>query len=282
MAKSEPNYVKEVFSSQWNLGFIGIMFLLMVTVNFIGFGALLLGGQVVAFLLAQMPIVQHYIRLKAQIDDKENIKLREQELVTNLPPEYQNDFESVKYLCEEIENRWKTQGNSGNFLMSDLINKLGTFRFEYARMLQAHHLSSSRNVVNLTQKLQNELKLNEEALGKEKSPKVREVLAQNVRIIKQRLQRTMQLSDLLRLLAARLSVVKNSLNLLHDEVYTVADPENMSSQVDNLLLTLNIDEELKATYEDVLGDSSANQVPAPLSQNANQQAKRQSNLRRIK
>lgn len=282
MTRNEPNYVKEVLLSQWNLGFIGIMFLLMVTINFIGFGALLLGGQVAAFLLAQMPIIQHYIRLKAQIDDKENVKVREQEIFASLPMEYQNDFQSVQQLCEEIENRWKTQGNSGNFLMSDLINKLGTFRFEYVRMLQAHHLSSSRNVTNLTQRLQSELQQNENALQNEKSPKVRDVLAQNVRIIKQRLQRTMQMSDLLRLLAARLSVVKNSLNLLHDEVYTVADPENVSSQVDNLLLTLNIDEELKATYEDVLGDSNESSIPAPNQQQTNQQAKRQSNLRRIK
>jgi hypothetical protein len=282
MSRVEPNYVKEVLSSQWNLGFIGIMFLLMVIVNFVGFGALLLGGEIAALLLAQVPAVQHYLRLRAQIDDKENIKLKEHEIVEGLPQPYQTDFESVQKLCNEIEQRWKMQGNSGNFLMSDLVGKLGTFRFEYARMLQAHHLSANRNVANLTQRLQSELQTNEAALQNEKSPKIREVLSQNVRIIKQRLQRTLQLSDLLRLLAARLSVVKNSLNLLHDEVYTVADPENVSSQVDNLLLTLNIDEELKATYEDVLGDSSEVPPVPQISPTANQQAKRQSNLRRVK
>jgi hypothetical protein len=282
MSRVEPNYVKEVLSSQWNLGFIGIMFLLMVIVNFVGFGALLLGGEIAALLLAQVPAVQHYLRLRAQIDDKENIKLKEHEIVESLPQPYQTDFESVQKLCNEIEQRWKMQGNSGNFLMSDLVGKLGTFRFEYARMLQAHHLSANRNVANLTQRLQSELQTNEAALQNEKSPKIREVLSQNVRIIKQRLQRTLQLSDLLRLLAARLSVVKNSLNLLHDEVYTVADPENVSSQVDNLLLTLNIDEELKATYEDVLGDSSEVPPVPQISPTANQQAKRQSNLRRVK
>jgi hypothetical protein len=282
MSRVEPNYVKEILLSQWNLGFIGVMFLLMVIVNFIGFGALLLGGEIAALLLAQVPAVQHYLRLRAQIDDKENIKLKEHEIVESLPQNYQSDFESVQKLCDEIEQRWKMQGNSGNFLMSDLVGKLGTFRFEYARMLQAHHLSANRNVANLTQRLQSELQTNEVALQNEKSPKIREVLSQNVRIIKQRLQRTLQLGDLLRLLAARLSVVKNSLNLLHDEVYTVADPENVSSQVDNLLLTLNIDEELKATYEDVLGDSSEIPLAPQVSPTANQQAKRQSNLRRVK
>ena len=253
MANSEPNYVKEIFSSQWNLAFIGVMFLLMVIVNFIGFGALLIGGEILALLIAQVPAVQHYIRLKAQIDDKENSKLKEQEMVLNLPPNYQNDFQSVKQICDEIEERWRTQGNQGNYLLSDLINKLGAFRFEYARMLQAHSLSANRNVAQLVQRLQSEMDQNEAALEREKSPKVREVISQNIRIIKQRLQRTMQLGDLMRLLAARLSVVKNSLNLLHDEVFSIADPTSVSSQVDNLLLTLDIDEELKATYEDVLG-----------------------------
>lgn len=284
MAGPEPNYVKEVLSSQWNLAFVGIMFLLMIVVNFIGFGALLLGGEVLAILLAQMPAVQHYIRLRAQINDKQNAQLREQEIVNSLPMQYHNDFQSVKQICDQIEQRWKMQGNQGNYLLSDLINKLGAFRFEYARMLQAHSLSSSRNVVDLTRRLQDELKQNEIALEREKSPKVREVLAQNVRIIKQRLQRTLQLSDLIRLLAARLSVVKNSLNLLYDEVDTIADPTSVSSQVDNLLLTLNIDEELKATYEDVLGDNREAPVPLPNQQQTNAQdaARRQSNIRRVK
>jgi hypothetical protein len=283
MANSEPNYVKEVLSSQWNLAFIGVMFLLMVIINFVGFGALLIGGEIAALLLAQMPVVQHYIRLRAQIDDKESAKLKEQEIVTSLPMQYSNDFQSVKQLCDEIEERWKSQGNQGNYLLSDLINKLGAFRFEYARMLQAHSLSSGRNAAELSRRLQEELNQNEAALEREKSPKVREVLSQNVRIIKQRLQRTMQLGDLLRLLAARLSVVKNSLNLLHDEVYSIADPTSVSSQVDNLLLTLDIDEELKATYEDVLGSDAKIPLPAPQSQqNPNVQAQRQSNARRMK
>ena len=280
MANSEPNYVKEILSSQWNLAFIGVMFLLMVIVNFIGFGALLIGGEILALLIAQVPAVQHYIRLKAQIDDKENSKLKEQEMVLNLPPNYQNDFQSVKQICDEIEERWRTQGNQGNYLLSDLINKLGAFRFEYARMLQAHSLSANRNVAQLVQRLQSELDQNEAALEREKSPKVSEVLAQNVRIIKQRMQRTMQLGDLMRLLAARLSVVKNSLNLLHDEVFSIADPTSVSSQVDNLLLTLDIDEELKATYEDVLGSDVKN--PLPAQQNPNVQAQRQANARRMK
>lgn len=284
--REEPNYVKEVFLSQWNLAFVGIMILLMMTVNFIGFGALLLGGEVFAFLLAQLPVIQHYIRLKAQIDDKENTQEKEQEIYKNLPPQYQQDFDAVVYICKEIEEKWKMQGNSDNFLLKDLITKLGAFRFEYVRMLQAHYLASSRDVNRLNSRLQTELQQNEQSLQNEKSAKVREVLAQNVRVIKQRLQRTSQMTDLVRLLAARLSVVKNSLSLLQDEVYSVADPSNVSSTVDNLIMTLNVDEELKATYEDILSSPASENNSSLSAQNQNQEqlnnARRQSNLRRIK
>ncbi len=280
--QEEPNYVKKVLLSQWNLAFVGIMFLLMMIVNFIGFGALFLGGEVFAILIAQLPAVQHYFRLQAQIDDKENTKEKEQEIVKSLPQQYQRDFDSVAFICNEIEQKWRVQGNSSNFLMKDLITKLGSFRFEYVRMLQAHYLTSSRDVNRLTNRLQGELQQNELAFQNEKSPKVKDVLGQNVRVIKQRLQRTTQMSDLVRLLEARLAVVKNSLSLLQDEVYTVSDPSNMSDSVDNLLLTLNIDEELKATYEDVLSGSKEN-VPVPeIAQQSNANAQRQSNLRRIK
>src|SRR4028118_1163862 len=112
MADQEPNYVKEVLLSQWNLAFIGIMFLLMVIVNFIGFGALLTAGAIAAILIAQMPQVQHYIRLRSQIESQENLQKKEQEIVKNLPPQYQEDFASVEQLCHEIEQKWQMNSDS--------------------------------------------------------------------------------------------------------------------------------------------------------------------------
>jgi hypothetical protein len=285
MAEQEPNYVKEVLTSQWNLAFIGVMFLLMVIVNFIGFGALLVAGEVAAVLLAQHPLVQRWIKFRSQITGQENLAKKEKELVIGLPPNYQQDFATVEKLCQEIQQKWQSDANlaSDNYLLKDLIDKLGSFRYEYARMLQAYYTTANRDINGLTTRLQRELQSNEASLENEKSAKVRDVLAQNVRIIKQRLQRTMQLNDLLRLLSARLAVVKNSLSLLQDEIFTVSNPENVSSAVDNLLLTLNIDDELKATYEDVL--SSKTEVPNPIvagQSPPNVQQKRQTNLRRIK
>ena len=283
MAQEEPNYVKEVLKSQWNLAFIGIMFLLMVFSGFfLAFGALFLAGEIFALIIAQLPQVQHYYRLKQQIDGQENLAEKSRELAQKLPPQYSQDFLSVEQICNDIESKFQGSDASDNFLLRDLITKLGSFRFEYARMLNGHFLTSTKDVNRLTARLQSELQNNVNLLQSEKNAKVQEALKQNARILKQRLTRALQMSDLQRLLEARLAVVKNSLNLLHDEVTTTGNPEDMSSAVNNLLLTLNIDEELKATYEDVLNDDDI-KIPLPAqNQTQNRNAQQQANMRRMK
>jgi hypothetical protein len=283
MAQTEPNYVKEVLKSQWNLAFIGIMFLLMVFSGFfLAFGALFLAGEIFALIIAQLPQVQRYYRLKQQIDGQENLAEKSRELAQKLPPQYNQDFLSVEQICNDIESKFQGSDASDNFLLRDLITKLGSFRFEYARMLNGHFLTSTKDVNRLTNRLQSELQNNVNLLQSEKNAKVQEALKQNARILKQRLTRALQMSDLQRLLEARLAVVKNSLNLLHDEVTTTGNPEDMSSAVNNLLLTLDIDEELKATYEDVLNDDDV-KIPLPAqTQTQNRNAQQQANMRRMK
>jgi len=283
MAQIEPNYVKKVLSSQWNLGFVGIMVFLMLVINFIGFGALLLAGEIFAIILAQLPAVQQYYRLKQQIEGQENLVEKSREIAQKLPPQYSQDYLGVEEICYDIEQKFQGSEASDNFLLKELITKLGSFRHEYARMLNAHFLTSTKDVNRLTNRLQSELQNNLNLLQTEKNAKVQEALKQNARILKQRLTRALQMSDLQRLLEARLAVVKNSLNLLHDEVTTTGSPEDMSSAVNNLLLTLNIDEELKATYEDVLSDDEFEiPLPNPQPNNPNLQRQKQSNLRRVK
>jgi hypothetical protein len=280
--QQEPNYVKEVLTSQWNLAFVGIMLFLMLVVNFLGFGALLLAGEIFAIILAQIEPIQRYFRLQQQIEGQENLSEKSFEIAAKLSPQYKQDFDSVDEICIDIEKKFQASDASNNFLLKDLITKLGSFRYEYARMLNAHYLTSGKDVNRLTNRLQSELQNNVNLLQAEKNSKIQEALKQNARILKQRLTRALQMSDLQRLLEARLAVVKNSLNLLHDEVTSTGNPEDMSSAVNNLLMTLDIDEELKATYEDVLNDDIEIPLPNSPEANPNLQRQRQGNLRRVK
>ena len=257
MANDEINYTKEVLSSNLNLIFTGVMvFLMLVFTNF-GFLPLLAAGEIAALFIAQMPRVQRIIRSRLNKDKKIEIEDVENSIVKALPPNYQSDFASVKRLCEEIERRTNEVSNDlggkgNNMLLSGIVEKLSAFRFDYARMLRAHHLLSNRNYRNITTGLESEIKRTEMAIEREESQQVKNALAQNLHILKQRLARVSKLDELVRLLEVRLQVVRNSLSLIQDEVYTFTDVSSISGLVDNLLTNLSLSDEFRTAYEDVL------------------------------
>jgi hypothetical protein len=225
----------------------------MLVVNFLGFLPLLLAGEICAVFIAQNSRVQRIIRSRKNKDKDLEIQDTEKSIVQLLPPSYQSDFHSMRTLCEEIERRSNELRDPGNkSLLAGVIEKLSAFRYEYARMLRAHHLLSSRNYRNLQNLLNNEISRAEKAVAAEKSEQVRHALAQNLNILKKRLARIQKLDELVRLLEARLQVVRNSLGLIQDEVYTFTDVAGISDLVSNLLDNLSISDEYRSAYEDIL------------------------------
>jgi hypothetical protein len=253
MADEEINYVKEVFKSDINLAFVGVMAFLMIVVNFWGFLPLLAAGEIGALFIAQNARVQRIIRARKNKDQKMEVEDSEKNIVLSLPMNYQQDFHQVRNLCEEIEKRSNELVDpGGNLMLSGIVEKLSSFRIEYAKMLRAHHLLSSRNYRNLQTMLGNEIAKAERALEREQSPQVRQALSQNLNILQKRLARIQKLDELVRLLEARLAVVRNSLSLIQDEVYTFTNVAGISDLVDNLLDNLSISDEFRSAYEDVL------------------------------
>ena len=253
MADDEINYVKEVLKSNLNLTFVGIMAFLMLVVNFPAFLALLAAGEIGALFIAQDSRVQRIIRARKNKDQKLETEDSEEKIVVALPHAYQNDFFSVRNLCDEIEKRSSELDDKGsNAILSGVTEKLSAFRYEYARMLRAHYLLSSRNYRNLQNMLSNEIGRAEKAVHNEQSEQVRQALAQNLNILKKRLARIQKLDELVRLLEARLQVIRNSLSLIQDEVYSFTNVAGISDLVDNLLTNLSISDEFRSTYEDVL------------------------------
>jgi hypothetical protein len=257
MSNEDINYTKEVMGSNINLIFIGLMlFLSLVTFN-IGPLLLLAAGQIGALFLAQNSRIQRIIRSRKNKDKKLEIEEAETAIVKNLPMNYQGDFHSVRRLCDEIEKRSgelseDTGGKGAGLMISGIVEKLSAFRFDYARMLRAHFLLSNRNYRNIRYALEQEITRAERAVEKEQSQQVRHALAQNLHILKQRSERVTKLEELVRLLEARLQVVRNSLNLIQDEVYTFTDVSSISGLVDNLLTNLSLSDEFRTAYEDVL------------------------------
>jgi hypothetical protein len=253
MADEEINYTKEVLNSNLNLGFVGVMAFLMLVVNFWGFLPLLLAGEIGALFIAQNPRVQRIIRARKNRDQKFEAEEAETVIINSLPVNYQSEYHSLRRLCDEIEKRSTELGDDGaSALLAGVVEKLSAFRYDYTRMLRAHYLLSSRDYRNIEAGLSQDISRVEKTAERESSSQVRHALTQNLNVLKQRLARIRKLDELVRLLEARLQVIRNSLGLIQDEVYTFTDIAGISGLVDNLLTNLRLSEEFRTAYEDVL------------------------------
>jgi hypothetical protein len=254
----EINYVKETFLSTPNLTFVGVMIFLMLILGNPGFLFLLFAGELGTLVLSQASFVKNSIRAKAERKWRMEQDAAELRVVSGLSENYKHDFSRVKQLCAEIERRAgeTDEHKAASLVMEGLIEKISSFRLEYVRMLRAHYLLANRNYKDMQRRLEGEIKRAEEALAAEQAPQVRATLGQNLKILRQRLTKLRQLDDLVRLLEARLQVVRNSLQLIQDEVYSLTDVRGIYEMVDGLLVNMELNDEYRTYYDDVLSEQS--------------------------
>jgi hypothetical protein len=135
--------------------------------------------------------------------------------------------------------------------MEDVLEKVGEFRFRYAQMLQLHEsLSSDQASTNINDMVEL-VRDAERAVNTETNSRVKGSLQSNLIILKKRLTRAKTIGVRIRELEAQLSLAKNSLGLLYDEVRSANSlGDNISAMADNLVANLEISESLRDELEE--------------------------------
>jgi hypothetical protein len=249
--------VKTLYQSFPNLFFVGVMVLLSVVAS-PAFLFLLLAGELSVLMLAQTKFVKNMMHARLERERRKEQEQAEGHILAGLGDSYKKDFQAIKQLCVDIEHRAGEVGTdkTSNPLIEGIIEKLSSFRFEYIRMLRAHFLLANRNYKQMKRWLDEESRRMEKAADAEQSEQVRTTLMQNLKVLGQRAAKVQQLDELVRVIEARLQVVRNSLQLIQDEVYSMADIRGINNIVDELLVNLEINDEFRSYYNDTLSDES--------------------------
>ena len=258
MPEPQINYVKALYQSIPNLFFIGVMIFLSLAIN-PALLFLLLAGELGALLLAQTRPVRSFLRAQAERERQREQEKIEAQILEELPQGYKTDFQALKQLCREIERRaGEVEKDSAAIVMvRGAIEKLSSFRFEYLRMLRAHFLLANRNYKEMQRRLEEESRRIEQTRNAEQSEQIRAALEQNLQILRQRASKLRQLDELVRLIEARLQVVRNSMQLIQDEVDSMTDVRGISHVVDELLVNLEMNDEYRSFYDDMLSDQGS-------------------------
>jgi len=247
--------LKRIYQSLPNLVFIAVM--IFVSLAFSpAYLFLMFGGELGLLLISGTAPVQRFLQGRAEQERRQEQQRREGEILAALPNNYKADFGALDELCREIEKRaGEAEPDSGaGALMKGIVDKLSGFRFEYLRMLRAHFLLANRNYEEIQHDLREQSKRIEARTQAESSQSVKQALQQNLTLLSQRLAKVKQLEELVRLIEARLQVVNSSLQLIRDEVDSMTDIRGISTAVDDLLVHLELNDELRTYYDETLGE----------------------------
>src|SRR5215813_10168183 len=254
MPVQDVTHIKALYQSIPNLIFIGAIAFLALAVH-PAFLFLLLGGELGLLMLAQNAGVQRLLRAKVERERRKDQERSENQMLAAAPESYKRDFLALKDLCGEIETRTRELGPDQP-LLQGIVEKLYGLRLEYVRMLRGHFLLANRDYSAIDKNLESELARLDVAIQNEQSEQVRSTISQRIQILKQRTSKAKQLGELVRLIEARLQVVSDSLQLIQDEVYSMTDVRGISGVVDDLLVKIEMNEEFRAYYSDVLREGT--------------------------
>ena len=258
--KQDINYPKEVLTSLPNYIFLAVMVFLMIAVNFWGFFALGAAGELAVFLASFSSYVQRIIYLKCHKNDLDNLREAEKGIIASLGANYREDFRTIQSLCDRIEKR-AAEVDGAQETMGSILERLTTFRYEYARRLRMHYLLTATDRESDLRSLNGALEEAQHNLKTETSARARQSWSQTVDILKKRINKTSQVGARIREVEAQLKVVKNLLGLLYDDIRTSTEIADMTSMVDNLIAKLEISEELRDDYEDLETNPEAMKLP---------------------
>jgi hypothetical protein len=237
--------------------FVGVMAFISLAFS-PAFLFLLLGGELGLMLISGTAPVQRILQERAERERRQEQEKIEGQILAGLPDTYRADFTALDQLCREIEKRAGEveRDNGAGALMRGVVDKLSGFRLEYLRMLRAHFLLANRNYKEIQSELQEQSKRIEAKSKAEASQPVRQALEQNLTLLNQREAKVKQLEELVRLIEARLQVVGSSMQLIRDEVDSMTDVRGISTAVDDLLVHLEMNDELRSFYDETLTDQA--------------------------
>lgn len=236
---TDKDYAKEAVTHSANYILMAVFVLAMVlTGKFWGWLVLLGVVEGVVLMLSYTEPVRRYIYFQNCLLSKEGMLEAEEIVYNNIDGKHQRELQSVRDLCDRIENRLE---QSHRQTSASLLEKMVEVRYKFAKLIELHYLlSQTSNETANVAGLKNAIAESESQYAREPDYRVQATIKTTIDIQKKRLERIKALGGRLRDTDARLNLLKNSLELVFDDVRTSGDSDDTESMVDGLVASLDL------------------------------------------
>ena len=260
------NYTKEAFWQSWNLTFltagfgamVGAFSLLPDSMSFIGSAAMMGTIGLELLYLGWFPKNERFrkairVKRKAEIIEKSNTP---QERLKALSPSGQKRYIYLNNIRNGISQNYGKLSSAAQPLLEGHLQKLDGLLDSYLNMLgAAERTALLRNNVTEQEIIENIAEIQQDMA--DDSERVRAVKSKRLIILKKRLEEMKRMRENEQILVAQMDTIEDVVKYIHEQSFTVKDPEGISFQLDTLLNDVEETQKSVSEIEDIFRHSNS-------------------------
>ncbi len=231
-----PNYLKAAFLNVYNLGLLGGALTASFATGEYVLGAVALGAEALWLLFGpdarpfQMA-VNEADRKDREIADRERVK----KLTDGLPEREWARAHALDELRREIERDMQVNPSFKAILLQTEIDKLAQLHMSFVSLatacVRAETYLSATDFKELARSIEAQKSIEKSMTD----PAVQEIARKNARVLEQRQATIKEIQNFLARARGQMNLIENSVRLLRDQVLTMASPDQLGDQLDDLL-----------------------------------------------
>ena len=236
------NYTKEALFNTWNL-----VFLIAVAVAAAALGAieflpawlpqliLLVGGGAELTYLGVMPRTERFQRyVRAEKRAERHQAPSQREIFSQLRNQSQRRYAKLRKLKDQIQTNYQKLSYASQGILSSHVDKIDGLLDSYLDLL--HQRERYRDFMDSA--TENRILESIESLKKDMADdpdRVQAVKQRRLKVLERRLARFRKAHENLEIIGAQLSTIEDVVRYIHEQSWTLQNPEEVTTQLDTLL-----------------------------------------------
>jgi hypothetical protein len=246
------------FHNQYNYILLGAAGLFsLVTFTWI---PLLVGGGIEALWLvlgADSSPFKRWVTIQESLEARKELEARAKEALGALEPEHLARFKELERLSERIQDLAKQNPSFETQMLQSEMDKLGKLLHSFLEMAITHQRLGHYMEDNDENDMRRDIESTERAIKNEQNTEVLASLRQSLALAQKRLKQHQSIEASYRLLGVKMDTLEKSLRYLESHVVAIQEKEELSQEIDELILGVDTVSEISSETDSALSELRA-------------------------
>jgi hypothetical protein len=236
MADSNPSYLKAAFLNVYNLSLLsGAAVASLATGEYV-LGAMALGVEALWLLFGpELKPFQRAVNQSHREEKEKADRARSEKLMETLPEREWARAHALEELRLEIERDMQVNPSFKAILLQSELDKLQQLHMSFVSLAaacsRAETYLTATDVGELKRQLDGQSKIEQTVTD----AAAKEIARKNAQVLQRRIETIAEIQNFLSRARGQMSLIENSVRLLRDQVLTMASPDQLGEQLDDLL-----------------------------------------------